>query len=136
MDALKIMWYNYSLKYRKKISGLRPDGKLQHKKARFVFRAFVKDRIYGKMAWKNQSTIILFISLMKLSALSLWTSTLMGFERSRLKIPIMDFASTIYRPDERSTSKSYLLTMLTKSFTSFMDFSRILNVFICLSHRP
>jgi hypothetical protein len=44
---------------------------------------------------------------------------LIGFERLRLKIPIIDFASTTYLPDVRSTSKSYLDTRFTKSFTSF-----------------
>ena len=36
-------------------------------------------------------------------------STLIGFVRSRLNIPIMDFPSTMYLPDLRSTSPSLLI---------------------------
>ena len=66
----------------------------------------------------------------RLSQLSSKISILMGFAKSRLKMPIMDFASTTYLPEVRSISKLYLFTVLTNTFTSLMELSWMLKDFI------
>ena len=48
----------------------------------------------------------LMISSMLLSA---WIFKSIGLERSRLKMPIMDFASITYLPDTKSKSTSNLV---------------------------
>ena len=45
-------------------------------------------------------------------------------ERSRLKIPMMDFASITYLPDTRSKSKSNLEMSLTKDFTLSIELEK------------
>ena len=52
----------------------------------------------------------------------------MGFEMSRLKMPIMDFASIMYLPDIRSKSQSNLARILTKDLTLSIESSDILIV--------
>ena len=47
---------------------------------------------------------------------------------SRLKIPMMDFASITYLPDTKSKSQSNLLISFTNAFTLSMEFSEILAV--------
>ena len=48
----------------------------------------------------------------------------------KLLIPIIDFASTAYLPERRSTSKSYFATELTNAFTSLMVLSIICSRFM------
>ena len=69
-------------------------------------------------------------SSINLSQSSECTSTLIGLDKSKLKIPMIDFASTTYLPDVKSTSKSYLLTIFTKSFTSLIELSNKSNAFL------
>jgi hypothetical protein len=54
----------------------------------------------------------------------------MDLERSRLKIPIIDFASITYLPDTKSKSLSNLEISLTKDLTFSMEFNEICTVFI------
>ena len=53
----------------------------------------------------------------------------MGFVRSRLKIPIIDFASTTYLSEIKSISKSYLATIFTKFLTSLIEASETFKVY-------
>ena len=55
---------------------------------------------------------------------------LIGLDRSRLKIPIIDFASMTYLPETRSKSTSNLAKSFTKDLTLSMEFNEILTVFI------
>ena len=48
---------------------------------------------------------------------SAWMFRSIGFERSRLKIPMIDFASITYLPDTRSKSESNFVMSLTNDFT-------------------
>src|SRR5699024_387424 len=57
----------------------------------------------------------------------------MGLARSRLKIPIMDFASITYLPDTRSKSKSNLESSFTKDFTLSMEFKDICTFFMIVT---
>ena len=52
-----------------------------------------------------------------------------GFDRSRLKIPIIDLASITYLPETRSKSESNFVTSLTNAFTLSMEFKEILTLF-------
>ncbi len=61
-------------------------------------------------------------------ASSVWALRVIGFERSRLNIPMIDLASTAYLPETRSMSKSKLITMFTNSLTSLIAWREILNV--------
>ena len=49
----------------------------------------------------------------------------MGLDKSRLKIPIMDFASITYLPEIKSKSYSNWVMVLTKDFTLSMEFKDI-----------
>jgi hypothetical protein len=53
-----------------------------------------------------------------------------GLERSRLKIPMMDFASITYLPEIKSKSYSNCEITLTKDFTFPIEFNEICTVFI------
>lgn len=55
-----------------------------------------------------------------------------GFDRSRLKIPIIDLASITYLPDTKSKSISNFVMSLTKDFTLSIEFNEIFTVF-CFS---
>ena len=55
---------------------------------------------------------------------------LIGLDKSRLKIPMMDLASITYLPDTKSKSQSNLLISFTNAFTLSIEFSEIFNVFI------
>ena len=90
---------------------------------------FLKGRLIFKL---HYLMINLSSSSINLSQSSECTSTLIGLDKSKLKIPMIDFASTTYLPDVKSTSKSYLLTIFTKSFTSLIELSNKSNVFIIL----
>ena len=52
---------------------------------------------------------------------SAWMFRSIGLERSRLKMPMMDLASTTYLPDTRSKSVLNLVRSLTKLFTLSME---------------
>ena len=53
-----------------------------------------------------------------------------AFERSRLKIPMMDFASITYLPETKSKSVLNLVTSFTNAFTLSIEFKEIYTVFI------
>ena len=48
-----------------------------------------------------------------------------GLERSKLKIPIIDFASMTYLPDTKSKSWSNFVISFTKDFTLSIEFKEI-----------
>ena len=56
---------------------------------------------------------------------SAWMFRLIGLDRSRLKIPIMDFASITYLPETRSKSLLNFVISFTKDFTLSMEFKEI-----------
>ena len=58
-----------------------------------------------------------------------WIFKSIGLERSKLKIPIMDFASITYLPDTRSKSTSNFAKSFTKDLTLSMEFNEIRTVF-------
>lgn len=64
------------------------------------------------------------------TSFSLWIFRSIDFERSRLKIPMMDFASMTYLPEIRSKSKSNCVMEFTNDFTLSMEFREICTVFI------
>ena len=49
-----------------------------------------------------------------------------GLDKSKLKIPIIDFASITYLPDTRSKSESNLLISFTNDFTLSIEFKEYL----------
>ena len=55
---------------------------------------------------------------------------MVSLERSRLKIPMMDFASITYLPDTKSKSLSYFVIVLTNDLTLSIEFNEICTVFI------
>ena len=57
-----------------------------------------------------------------------------GLDKSKLKIPIIDFASITYLPDTRSKSESNLLISFTNDFTLSIEFKEISTVFIRKNH--
>ena len=59
-----------------------------------------------------------------------WIFKSIGLDKSRLKIPMIDFASITYLPDTRSKSTSNFVISLTKDFTLSIEFNEILTVFI------
>lgn len=59
-----------------------------------------------------------------------WMFKSIGLERSRLKIPIIDFASITYLPDTRSKSTSNFVISFTKDLTLSIEFNEICTVFI------
>ena len=61
---------------------------------------------------------------------SAWMFKSMGLDRSRLKMPMMDFASITYLPDTRSKSTSNLDKSFTKDLTLSMEFNEIRTVLI------
>ena len=80
--------------------------------------------------WTFYFTIYFSTRATNSSAESEWMVIRMGLSRSREKIPIMDFASTMYLPLARSTSKSQRVTSFTKLRTSSMVESRISKICI------
>ena len=50
-----------------------------------------------------------------LLSVSVWMLRSIGLERSKLKIPIMDFASIMYRPETRSNQRQIWLSHLQKT---------------------
>ena len=95
-----------------------------------IQQAYDKSVYFNDIQGGINSTINFSSSAMNASQLSSCTSTFIGFDKFRLKIPIIDFASTTYLPEVKSTSKSYFETMFTNSFTSLIELSIKLNVFI------
>ncbi len=63
-------------------------------------------------------------------ASSAWILSVIGLDKSKLKIPIMDFASMTYLPDTKSKSKSNLLISFTNDFTLSIEFKEMSTVFI------
>jgi len=88
----------------------------------FSFRQFFKPYSYDSMIY-GASTV-------RISSVfpPSWIFRSIGLERSRLKIPMMDFASMTYLPETRS--KSNLVRSFTKDFTLSMEFKEILTVFM------
>ena len=58
-------------------------------------------------------------------SLSAWIFNSIGFDRSRLNIPIIDLASITYLPDTKSKSTSNLVISLTNDFTLSIELSEI-----------
>ena len=52
-----------------------------------------------------------------------------GLDKSKLKMPMIDFASITYLPDTKSKSQSNLLISFTNAFTLSIEFSEIFAVF-------
>ena len=77
-------------------------------------------------------------SLARISSMlfSLWILRSIGFDKSKLKIPMMDFASITYLPDTKSNSASYFVTSLTKAFTLSIEFKEILTPYFVLRDFP
>ena len=90
----------------------------------FSFRQFLKTLSYASMIY-GASTV-------RISSVfpPSWIFKSIGLERSRLKIPMMDFASMTYLPETRSKSVSNLVRSFTKDFTLSMEFKEILTVFM------
>ena len=90
----------------------------------FSFRQFLKTLSYASMIY-GASTV-------RISSVfpPSWIFRSIGLERSRLKIPMMDFASMTYLPETRSKSVSNLVRSFTKDFTLSMEFKEILTVFM------
>ena len=63
-------------------------------------------------------------------SVSAWIFKSIGLDKSRLKIPMIDFASITYLPDTRSKSTSNFVISLTKDFTLSIEFNEILTVYI------
>lgn len=62
-----------------------------------------------------------------------WMFKSIGLDKSRLKIPMIDFASMTYLPDTRSKSLSNFVISFTNDFTLLIEFKEICTVFIkCL----
>ena len=72
------------------------------------------------------------ISLMEDSA-SAWIFKSIGLDKSKLKIPMIDFASMTYLPDTKSKSTSNLVRSFTKDFTLSIEFKEIRTVFFTTS---
>ena len=74
----------------------------------FSFRQFLKTLSYASMIY-GASTV-------RISSVfpPSWIFKSIGLERSRLKIPMMDFASMTYLPETRSKSVSNLVRSFTK----------------------
>lgn len=64
---------------------------------------------------------------------SAWMFKLIGLDKSRLKIPMMDFASITYLPETRSKSLSNFVISFTKDFTLSIEFNEIFTVFIFIA---
>ena len=75
------------------------------------------------------STMYAFNTSRIAASLSAWIFKLIGLDKSRLKIPIIDFASITYLPDTKSKSLSNLVTSLTNDFTLSIEFKEICTVF-------
>ena len=90
----------------------------------FSFRQFLKTLSYASMIY-GASTV-------RISSVfpPSWIFKSIGLERSRLKIPMMDFASMTYLPETRSKSVSNLVRSFTKDFTLSMEFKEIVTVFM------
>ena len=99
-------------------------GKRNKKLPEFSFRQFLKTLSYASMIY-GASTV-------RISSVfpPSWIFKSIGLERSRLKIPMMDFASMTYLPETRSKSVSNLVRSFTKDFTLSMEFKEILTVFM------
>ena len=99
-------------------------GKRNKKLPEFSFRQFLKTLSYASMIY-GASTV-------RISSVfpPSWIFRSIGLERSRLKIPMMDFASMTYLPETRSKSVSNLVRSFTKDFTLSMEFKEILTVFM------
>ncbi len=83
----------------------------------------------------DQSTMKALISSIKSAASSAdaWTDSSSCFVRSKLKMPIMDLASTTYLPEVRSMSNFDALAYPTNSFTCSIELRLILHVAIIFS---
>ena len=99
-------------------------GKRNKKLPEFSFRQFFKPYSYDSMIY-GASTV-------RISSVfpPSWIFKSIGLERSRLKIPMMDFASMTYLPETRSKSVSNFVRSFTKDFTLSMEFKEILTVFM------
>ena len=64
---------------------------------------------------------------------SSWMFRSIALERSRLKIPIIDFASITYLPDTRSKSVLKFVTSFTNALTLSIEFKEIFTVFITIT---
>ena len=64
------------------------------------------------------------------SGFSEWMFKSIALDKSKLKIPMMDFASITYLPLTKSKSVSYFVTTFTKDFTLSIEFKEIFTVFI------
>ena len=56
-----------------------------------------------------------------------------GLDKSKLKMPMIDFASITYLQDTKSKSQSNLLISFTNAFTLSIEFSEIFAVFIVIT---
>ena len=61
---------------------------------------------------------------------SAWIARSIGLDKSKLKIPMMDFASMTYLPEIISKSYSYCVIALTKDFTLSIELREICTVFM------
>ena len=67
------------------------------------------------------------ISLME-DSVSAWIFKSIGLDKSKLKIPMIDFASMTYLPDTKSKSTSNLVRSFTKDFTLSIELKEIRTV--------
>ena len=64
---------------------------------------------------------------------SAWIFKLIGLDKSKLKIPMMDLASMTYLPETKSKSLLNFEISFTKDFTLSIEFNEIKTVFIFIT---